>query len=49
MFLTDALGRFTYPDGRSEEISTKAGDVIFMDATVHDPRATSEPRVVLTA
>ncbi len=37
VFLTDALGRFTYPDGRSEEISTKAGDVIFMDATVHDP------------
>jgi len=37
VFLTDALGRFTYPDGRSEEISAKAGDVIFMDATVHDP------------
>ena len=37
VFLTDARGRFTYPDGRSEDISAKAGDVIFMDATVHDP------------
>ena len=37
IFLTDAEGRFNYPDGRSEDLSGKAGQVIYMDATIHDP------------
>jgi quercetin dioxygenase-like cupin family protein len=38
VFLTDAHGQFTYPDGRVEEISGKAGQVIYMEPTVHDPK-----------
>jgi quercetin dioxygenase-like cupin family protein len=37
IFLTDADGRFTYPDGKTEALSAKAGQVLYMDATVHDP------------
>lgn len=37
VFLTDHHGRFTYPDGKSEEINTKAGQAIFIDATEHLP------------
>jgi quercetin dioxygenase-like cupin family protein len=37
VFLTDAQGRFTYPDGKTEDINAKAGQVMFMDAVVHDP------------
>jgi len=42
VFLTDAEGRFTYPDGRTEDISAKAGQVIYMDAMVHDPENISD-------
>ena len=37
VFLTDASARFTYPDGRSEDISAKAGPVMHMDAFTHLP------------
>jgi quercetin dioxygenase-like cupin family protein len=37
IFLTDAEGRFTYPDGKTEDFSAKAGQVMYMDAMVHDP------------
>lgn len=37
VFLTDARFKFTYPDGRSEEIAASAGQVMSMDAFVHDP------------
>jgi hypothetical protein len=30
-------GRFNYPDGRSEDITARAGQVMYMDAVVHDP------------
>src|SRR5215471_9766664 len=42
VFLTDAVGRFTYPDGRSEEINAEAGQVMFMDAVIHDPANTGD-------
>jgi len=42
VFLTDAEGRFTYPDGRTEDISAKAGQVMYMDAVVHDPENVSD-------
>src|SRR5437762_13797103 len=29
VFLTDAKGRFTFPDGKSEDFNGKAGDVIW--------------------
>jgi quercetin dioxygenase-like cupin family protein len=37
VFLTDAKGRFNYPDGTSEAIDGKAGQVIYMDPVVHEP------------
>jgi len=40
VFLTDAEGRFTYPDGKSEDFAVKTGQVMYMDAVVHDPENT---------
>ncbi len=37
VFLTDAQTRFTYPDGKVEDITAKAGQVVYFDAFVHDP------------
>ena len=37
VFLTDGRFRFTYPDGKSEEITTNAGQVLCQDAFEHDP------------
>src|SRR4026209_1230663 len=37
MFLTDAKGRFTFPDGKSADFNGKAGDVIWNEAKVHLP------------
>jgi quercetin dioxygenase-like cupin family protein len=42
LFLTDAKGRFTVPDGKSQDISVKAGDVIWDDATIHLPENTGD-------
>jgi quercetin dioxygenase-like cupin family protein len=37
VMLTDGHIRMSYPDGRTEEIVAKAGDVLNMPATVHQP------------
>ncbi len=37
VMLTDGRIRMTYPDGTSEEITAKAGDVLNMPETVHQP------------
>ena len=37
VFLTDAHGKFTYPDGKTEDINAKAGTVQHMDAHTHLP------------
>jgi len=42
VFLTDAHGTFTYPDGRSEDINANAGSVQHMDACTHLPESTSK-------
>jgi quercetin dioxygenase-like cupin family protein len=42
VFLTDAKTTFTYPDGRTEDISAKAGQVMHMDAFAHLPENTSK-------
>jgi len=41
VFLTDAHGKFNYPDGRSEDINANAGTVMHMDACTHLPESTS--------
>jgi len=42
VFLTDAHGKFTYPDGRTEDINTNAGTVLHMDACNHLPESMSK-------
>ena len=42
VFLTDAHAKFTYPDGRTEDIKANAGSVLHMDAFTHLPESTSE-------
>ncbi len=39
VFLTDAHAKFTYPDGRSEDINANAGTVQHMDAFTHLPES----------
>ncbi|HXW93470.1 MAG TPA: hypothetical protein VEK33_23170 [Terriglobales bacterium] len=41
VFLTDAQVKFTYPDGRSEDIDANAGSVQHLDAFTHLPESTS--------
>jgi hypothetical protein len=43
VFLTDAHGRFAYPDGPSEDINPNAGSVEHMDACTHLPESTGKP------
>jgi quercetin dioxygenase-like cupin family protein len=42
VFLTDTKGKFTFPDGKSEDFNGKAGDVIWNKATVHLPENTGD-------
>jgi uncharacterized RmlC-like cupin family protein len=42
ILLTDARIQMAYPDGRTEEITAKAGEVLNMPATVHCPENLSE-------
>ena len=42
VFLTDAHAKFTYPDGRSEDLNANAGSVQHMDAFTHLPESTSK-------
>ena len=39
VFLNDCKAKFTYPDGKSENIEAKAGQVMHMDAFEHDPES----------
>ena len=43
IFLTDANFRFTYPDGRAENIQAKAGDFLWFGGVwEHDPQNLSD-------
>lgn len=42
VFLTDGNVKFTYPDGKTEDRTVKAGDAIFTPATVHLPENTGD-------
>lgn len=43
VFLNDSKAKFTYPDGRSENIEAKAGQVMHMNAFEHDPENLGGP------
>ena len=44
VFLTDAHAKFTYPDGKTEDINASAGSVQHMDAFTHLPESKSKKR-----
>jgi beta-alanine degradation protein BauB len=42
VFLNDAKGKFTFPDGKTQEFSVKAGDAQYNAATTHLPENTGD-------
>ena len=42
VFVTDAKGKFTFPDGKSQDFNAKAGDVMSSNANVHLPENTGD-------
>lgn len=42
IFLTDATGKFTFPKDPSQDITRKAGDVLWTPGTVHLPENVSD-------
>jgi quercetin dioxygenase-like cupin family protein len=42
VFLTDAKGKFTFADGKSEDFNAKAGDAIWNEAKAHVPENTGD-------
>jgi quercetin dioxygenase-like cupin family protein len=42
VFLTDAKGQFTYPDGKKEAFASKAGDAQYSASTIHLPENTGD-------
>ena len=42
VFLTDAKGQFSYPDGKTESFAGKAGDAQYAAATTHLPENTGD-------
>jgi quercetin dioxygenase-like cupin family protein len=42
VFITDAKGRFTFPDGKTQEFDVKAGEAMADTAKTHLPENTSD-------
>lgn len=42
VFLTDGKGRFTFPDGKTQDMQFEAGQVIWTDGTTHQPENTGD-------
>src|SRR5260370_33706033 len=40
VFLNDSKGQFTFPDGKKQDITAKAGDAQYEDAVIHLPENT---------
>lgn len=49
VFLTDGHTRFTYPDGRTEDIRLQAGQVLHFDAFEHNAENLSDKAFELIA
>ena len=49
VFLTEAHAKFTYPDGRTEDISANAGTVQHMEAFTHLPGTSNAPFELIQA
>jgi quercetin dioxygenase-like cupin family protein len=42
VFLTDAKGTFTYPDGKKKDFASKAGESEYEATTIHSPENTTD-------
>jgi len=42
VFLTDGNSKFTFPDGATQDIEVKAGQVIWSDESIHQPENTGK-------
>jgi quercetin dioxygenase-like cupin family protein len=42
VFLNDSKGQFTFPDGKKQDFTGKAGDAQYEDAVVHLPENTGD-------
>ncbi len=42
IFLSDGSGKFTYSDGKTEEMSFKSGQVVWLPATTHQGENTGD-------
>src|SRR4030081_1471706 len=42
VFLTDAKGQFTFPDGKKQEFASKAGETQYSASTIHLPENTGD-------
>jgi quercetin dioxygenase-like cupin family protein len=42
VFLTDGNAKFTFPDGKTQDVATKAGEAMFTPAGVHLPENTGD-------
>ena len=42
IFVTDVTGKFTFPNGTSQEMSRKAGETLWTPATTHQPENTTD-------
>jgi len=42
VFLNDCEARFTYPDGKTEDVKAKAGQVLYFPALDHLPENLSD-------
>jgi quercetin dioxygenase-like cupin family protein len=42
VFVTDAKGQFTFPDGKKEDLTGKAGDARYTPAVTHMPENTGD-------
>ena|ERR1041385_2419891 len=42
VFLTDGKGKFTYPDGKTEDFNATAGTAMWHDAVTHLPENTGD-------
>jgi quercetin dioxygenase-like cupin family protein len=42
VFVSDAKGQFTFPDGKKQEFTAKAGDAQYQTATTHLPENTGD-------
>jgi len=47
VFLTDAKGQFTFPDGKKQEFTVKAGDAQYSAAATHLPENTGDKNMEL--